>query len=132
VSKHAHLETGQWGERTAEKYLRRLGYKILGRRVRFGPREEIDLVARLDNALIFIEVKTRASEHFGRPAAAVDASKRRLLSRAAVRYLARRNFKPSYIRFDVVEVIGRAGDTRPDVRHIENAFQLDRRYQLPM
>mgnify|MGYP003349158814 CR=1 FL=1 len=128
----AHLATGQWGEGVAERHLLGNGFKILGRRVRFNAREELDLVARDGEVLVFVEVKTRNDETFGRPAAAVGRHKQRLLGRAALQYLRRLGFPPAYIRFDVVEVIGRSeGTTPPVVRHIRNAFQLDRRYQLP-
>lgn len=126
-----HLETGKWGEKQAEQYLRGKGYRILGRRVRVGRRDEIDLVARHGNALAFVEVKTRASERFGRPLNEVDRKKRLVLSRAAVRYLKKLKRPPVYFRFDVVEVVGRVGDEHPHVRHIENAFTLDSRYSLP-
>jgi putative endonuclease len=126
-----HLETGEWGERQAEKALKSKKYRILGRRVRVGQRDEVDLIARSDETLVFVEVKTRASEDFGAPVAAVDAEKRRLLSRAAVRYLKMLKRPPEYFRFDVVEVIGKVGDDKPCIRHIEDAFQLDSRYVLP-
>jgi putative endonuclease len=117
------LEAGLWGERQAERYLRAKHFRILGRRVLVGPRDELDLVARSpDQVLVFVEVKTRADEEFGRPAAAVDQRKRRALSRAAWRYLHRLNPKPNYFRFDVVEVIGTEGMGAPEIRHIENAF----------
>lgn len=127
-----HLETGAWGERVAEDYLRGKGYRILGRRVRVGTRDELDLVARHGAQLVFVEVKTRSGEVFGRPLSAVDRGKRHTLSRAAVRYLQRLKDPRVCFRFDVVEVIGRPGsDEPPLVRHIENAFPLDRRYALP-
>lgn len=125
-----HLRTGLWGERQAEIWLKAKGYAILGRRVRIGLRDELDLVARHGEALVFVEVKTRRHEHFGRPIDAVDRQKRRALSRAAVRYLVRIK-RPVYFRFDVIEVIGCDGDKTPAIRHIENAFQLDTRYRLP-
>ncbi|MDI6775585.1 MAG: YraN family protein, partial [Verrucomicrobiota bacterium] len=123
--------TGLWGERQAERALRGRGYGILSRRVRVGDWDEIDLVARDGEALVFVEVKTRESEEFGRPFSAVDRRKRRALSRAAARYLQQLKKPPRYFRFDVVEVVGGPGDRRPAIRHIENAFQLDRRYRLP-
>lgn len=126
-----HLETGEWGEKQAERELKRKKYRILGRRVRVGKRDEVDLVARTGDTLVFVEVKTRASETFGRPIAAVDAKKRRLLSRAAVRYIKMLKRPPEYFRFDVVEVIGARGDSNPGIRHIENAFALDSLYVLP-
>lgn len=106
------------------------GYKILGRRLRIGLRDEIDLIARDGEVLVFVEVKTRRTEAFGRPVESVDRRKRHALSRAATRYLARLR-QPVCFRFDVVEVVGRQGDATPTIRHIENAFMLDRRYQLP-
>jgi len=126
-----HLETGEWGEKQAERMLRRKGWRILGRRVRVGGRDEIDLVARDREVLVFVEVKTRAAENFGRPLSAVDRKKRHVLSRAAVGYLKRLRAPGVCFRFDVVEVVGRVGDPHPDVRHIRNAFHLDRRYNLP-
>jgi putative endonuclease len=124
-------DAGSWGEREAERHLRRAGYAILGRRVRPGGRDELDLVARRDGVLVFVEVKTRATEDFGRPMDAVDRRKRHSLSRAAVRYLQRLRKRPDLIRFDVVEVIGRRGEGGPEIRHIENAFNLESSYRLP-
>lgn len=122
---------GRWGEEQAEKHLRKAGMKVLGRRVRFGPREELDLVARSGDVLVFVEVKTRRSDDFGRPSSSVDRAKRKALSRAAVHYLRKLKFPPVSFRFDVVEVIGSPGDTEPSVRHIEGAFSLDKKYRLP-
>ena len=123
--------SGEWGEEEAERVLKKAGYKVLGRRVRVGTRDEIDLLARDGEALVFVEVKTRASESYGRPLSAVDRQKRHVLSRAAVRYLQRLKDPKVCFRFDVVEVVGEPGDAFPLVRHIENAFPLDRRYNLP-
>ena len=126
-----HLATGKWGEKQAERALRRKGLRILGRRVKVGRRDEIDLVARDGKTLVFVEVKTRSAEVFGRPLAAVDRAKRHALSRAAVHYLRGIGFPQVYIRFDVVEVVGDQAGEDPDIRHIEDAFQLDGRYSLP-
>lgn len=120
--------TGRWGEKHARRDLKRRGMKVLGSRVRPGGRDEIDIVARDRDVLVFVEVKTRASEVFGRPADAVDRDKRRILSRAAVRYMQRLRDPRVNFRFDVVEVVGRMSAGDPEIRHIENAFQLDRRY----
>ena len=126
-----HLETGEWGEKIAERFLKKNGLKMLGRRVRLGSRDEIDLVARDGEELVFVEVKTRKTEDFGRPASAVDREKRHALSRAAMRYLKAIGQPRVCFRFDVVEVVGSTGDTAPIVRHVENAFNLDRRYVIP-
>lgn len=125
-----HLKTGVWGEEQAATFLEAKGYKILSRRLRVTARDEVDLVARQGEVLVFVEVKTRTSEAFGRPVAAVDSRKRHCLSRAAVRYLQRLG-RPVNFRFDVVEVVGIRDCPGPEIRHIESAFLLDRCYALP-
>lgn len=122
---------GEWGEGVAAEALRQAGLKIIGSRVRFGSRDELDLVARDGDTLVFVEVKTRATESFARPIAAVNREKRAALSRAAVHYLRRLGFPSLYVRFDVVEVVGEPGGGDPLVRHVPNAFTLDPKYRLP-
>lgn len=125
------MRPGEWGERQAEKALAAGGLAILGRRVRVGRRDEIDLVARDGREIVFIEVKTRRNEDFGRPISAVDRRKRAAASRAALRYLRKARQTGACFRFDVVEVVGFEGGPPPTVRHIKNAFGLDRRYRAP-
>ncbi len=122
---------GAWGEELAARLLKKKGYSLLGRRLRIGRRDEFDLLARDGNQLVFVEVKTRANQNFGRPMAAVDKAKRRHLSRAAVRYLKALKKTPPSFRFDVIEVIGVEGDQQPQINHIQNAFGLERRYRVP-
>ena len=126
----AHLKTGKWGERQAVRFLKSRHWKILGERVRVGKHDEIDIIANDGTALVFVEVKTRKDETFGRPISAVNREKRRRLSRAAVAWLKENRPEPEHFRFDVIEVIGEAEGDPPEIRHIENAFQLSSRYQL--
>lgn len=123
-------ETGIWGENVAAKQLSDNGYSILGRRVRPDRHDEIDIIARKENVLAFIEVKTRASEAFGRPFTAVTAAKKRALCRAAAAYLRRAKYPHLFYRFDVIEVIGRTGDQNPVIRHLEDAFRFPPRYRF--
>jgi putative endonuclease len=125
----AHLKSGRWGEKQAVRFLKSKGFIVIAERVRVGRHDEIDIVGEDGKALLFVEVKTRKDESFGRPFTAVNKEKRKRLSRAAVAYLKKKNIKPDYIRFDVVEVIGEPGG-HPEIRHIENAFPLDSRYKL--
>lgn len=117
---------GRWGELEAAAFLRRKGWKILARNVRYGGRLELDLVARQrrPDTLVFVEVKTSEDERFGRPWSRVDAVKRRTMAKAAWRYVGRMRKGATHRRFDVVEVVGRMdGREAPTIRHIENAFQ---------
>ncbi len=126
----AHLQTGRWGEQQAVRFLKTCKYKIAGQRVRVGRHDEIDIVAAHGEAMVFVEVKTRRSEDFGRPFSAVGKEKRKRLSRAAIGYLKKQKARPDFIRFDVIEVIGEPGGDAPEIRHIENAFHLDPHYRL--
>ena len=113
---------GQWGERVAKKHLQRQGLKFLTANFR-SERGEVDLVFRDADCLVFVEVKTRSSETWTRPATAVDARKRRLLSLTALDYLQLLKNPQVKIRFDIVEVLLNEGKVR-EVRHLPNTFQM--------
>jgi len=117
-----HLRRGKLGERAARRHLRQAGLKFLAANFR-SRRGEIDLVFRDADCLVFVEVKARSSEDWTRPAAAVNARKRRLLSLAALDYLALLRRPPVKIRFDIVEVLLDEGEVR-EVRHLPNTFPL--------
>ena len=122
-----HLRRGRLGERAAKNYLRRQGLKFLTANFR-SERGEIDLMFRDRDCLVFVEVNTRSSEDWTRPAAAVDARKRRLLSQTALDYLRRLKNPAVKIRFDIVEVLLADGAVR-EVRHLPNTFALARLYR---
>jgi len=94
---------GQFGERQAARYLEGLGYHIVERnwRHRHG---ELDLVALDADCLVFVEVKTRSSVAFGRPAEAVDRTKMARLRRLAGLYLQAHPTKVGALRIDVVAI----------------------------
>lgn len=123
---------GRWGEEQAVAFLKTNGFKILGRNVRPDRRDEIDIVARAGEILVFVEVKTRRREEFGRPRMAVDKDKRHALNRAAAAYLRQAKFPDLFYRFDVVEVLGQPEDGEPLIRHIENAFSFEQRFKFPV
>ena len=78
----SQLPLGRRGERAAEKYLRRNGYRIVARNFRAAG-AEIDLVAMDGETLVFVEVKTRRSRISGAPEEAVDERKQTRMRRAA-------------------------------------------------
>jgi putative endonuclease len=122
-----HLRRGKLGERAAEKHLRQLGLKFLTRNFN-SPRGEIDLVFRDHECLIFVEVKTRSSEDWGRPAAAVRTPQRRRLSQAALDYLTLIKNPEIKLRFDIVEVLLADGKVR-EIRHLPNTFPMEKPYR---
>ncbi len=124
-SEAPHIRLGREGEDIAARHLRQCGYKILRRNFRAPHGGEVDLVCRHGKELVFVEVKTRSSEEFGRPFDAVDQKKRRLIIRGAMKWLRMLEMPDITFRFDVVEVL-----TAPpgEVRVIENAFQLPDSY----
>ncbi len=125
--KPEHLRRGEIGEHAAKKHLQKLGLKFLIANFR-SERGEIDLVFRDDDCLVFVEVKARSSEDWTRPAAAVDARKRRLLSQTALDYLKLLKNPQVKIRFDIVEVLLTDGEAR-EVRHLPNTFAMSKPYR---
>jgi len=119
-----HLRRGVLGEQAAKKFLRRSGLKFLTANFR-SERGEIDLIFRDGDCLAFVEVKTRSSEGWSRPAAAVNAERRRRLSHCALDYLRLLKNPEVKIRFDIVDVLLTDGAVR-EIRHLPNTFPMSR------
>jgi putative endonuclease len=118
---------GKLGEGAAKKHLRKAGLKFLAANFE-SDRGEIDLIFRDGDCLVFVEVKTRSSEDWVRPAAFVNAQKRRALSLTALAYLKLLKNPPIKLRFDIVEVLLAEGAVK-EVRHLPNAFTLSKPYR---
>jgi putative endonuclease len=112
---------GELGERVAERWLVRAGWRILDRRFRSGHRD-IDLVAVRGALVAFVEVKARRGLTFGDPAAAVRWRKQRELGRSARVWVDRHGRRGFAYRFDVVGILFEGRRVR--VRHVEDAFRL--------
>jgi putative endonuclease len=111
---------GRIGEDLAAVHLRGKGYEIVARGFRLF-RGEIDIIARDGGTLVFVEVKTRADEEFGRPEEAVTLSKQRQIRRIARGYLVEHPCGAAGCRFDVVSILYRGpGDVR--LEHFIDAF----------
>jgi putative endonuclease len=100
---------GSYGERVAAAFVRRHGYRVLTRNYKT-ERGEIDLVCRQGNVLVFVEVRTRAGDAFGRPSETIDARKEEALRSAAQAYLRLLGRDDITYRFDAVEVRMKAGE----------------------
>ena len=122
-----HLRLGARGENLACRFLRKNGYKILYRNFKGRTGGEIDLVCRDRDTLVFVEVKTRTREDFGRPLDAVDRDKRKRVSRGGLAWLRLLGDPDILFRFDVVEVIIAEG-AEPRLEILHNAFSLPEPY----
>lgn len=116
------LPLGKRGERYAARWLRRRRYKIVagGRHTRYG---EIDLVAVQGETIVFVEVKTRRGGELGDAAVAVDADKQRHIARTALAFLKENRLLEYPVRFDVIALVWPEDARRPQIQHIENAFE---------
>jgi putative endonuclease len=128
------LDTGQMGalgEKLARKHLCEKGYKILARNYRC-PAGEADVVALAqphkekpaagpNGTIVFVEVKTRNSDLYTDPHAAVDQAKQRRLAAISRYYLASRKTDGYDVRFDIVSIVI-PRDGAPRINHIEDAF----------
>jgi putative endonuclease len=112
---------GQLGERIAERWLRRAGWRILQRRFRSGHRD-IDLVVERDGTVAFVEVKARRGMRFGEPVEAVNWRKQKELSKSARVWIDRHGRPPEVYRFDVIGVL--LQDRRVRIRHVPDAFRV--------
>jgi putative endonuclease len=118
-------DPGGRGEQLAADWMRReRGCAIVTRNWRSprDRRDELDLICRDGEVLVFVEVKARAAGALVPGYYAVDERKKRVLRRASAAYLARLREKPRTFRFDVVEIVlpAAGAETAPEIRHFEN------------
>lgn len=115
-------ELGAWGEEQAAKYLRRRGYSIVERNYacRFG---EIDIIARRQGVIAFVEVKLRKNADFAAAREFVTYAKRQRILKSASLWLAAHGCELQP-RFDVIEIYAPEGtdSKNPTVNHLEDAF----------
>jgi len=115
------LLLGKEGERVAEQYLKKKGYKVVERNYRCAG-GELDLIVLDRRVVVFVEVKTRTGHGFGTPLEAVEFRKQRKMIQAAQFFLTAKRLHQRDARFDVVGISWPGGE--PLVEHIENAFEL--------
>jgi len=107
---------GRWGEGAAADYLETKGYVILARNFRT-EHGEVDLIARQENVLVFVEVKARSSNRYGYPEYSVSPKKRMHLLSSAEKYILEHPEFHTW-RVDVIAVEGETGEA--EIRHFEN------------
>ena len=106
---------GRVGEQKAAEHLEKKGYKIIEKnyKTHLG---EIDLIANDGEEIVFIEVKTRSNDSYGKPSEAVDTKKQEKYYKVAEEYLLRNKKTNNSCRFDVVEI------EEGQINHVINAF----------
>ncbi len=120
VTQH-NQQLGALGERIAERWLTRKGWRVVYRRFRNGHRD-IDLVVRRDSIVAFVEVKARSGAQFGDPVESVHHQKQRELARSARVWIDRHGRADESYRFDVVGVL--MAQDRVLIKHVEDAFRV--------
>ncbi len=120
MSSKTTRQIGNEGEELAVSYLESKGYLILDRNYYF-ERAEVDIVAYDETCIVFVEVKKRATDDFGKPAEFVTESKIENLYKAAEAWIYERKMDTAPARFDVI-AITQQNNEAPDIKHFENAF----------
>lgn len=113
-----HMQTGLWGEEIASACLREKGYIILERNWHSNHRD-IDIIAKKDDEIVFVEVKTRRNRDFTDPIQAVNYKKRNNLRLAINHYIKYRKYDGKW-HFDIISVIGTIGCAHPEIEHLED------------
>jgi putative endonuclease len=112
-------QTGSFGEDASVAFLADKGYKILSRNWRY-LKGEIDIVAKHENWLVFVEVKTRSTLDFGNPEEFVTPRQQKLIINTAHQFIVEYN-REEEARFDVVGVVVQNNKV-VQIDHIEHAF----------
>lgn len=130
LTERSSSQIGQIGEELAAAVLQKKGYRLvtanfktpIGRNSRdVQVTGEIDLIALETDILCFIEVKTRSSDFFASPLAAVDLRKQRQIIRTARMYRKIFRLPKMKIRYDVISIVLRK-NARPEIELIKNYF----------
>lgn len=110
-------ELGAYGESLAKKYLTDNGYDILDTNVKFSRYCELDIIAKFNNIISFVEVKTRKNNNSGRPFEAITKTKYENIKKGVYFYLQEKNLKNYRYQIDVIGII-----LQPELKieHLEN------------
>jgi len=113
-----HILLGKRGEEIAVEYLQGKGFKIIEKSWHF-KHKEVDIIAKINDTLIFIEVKSRTTAYWGNPEEFVSKQKQRFIIAAAENYVETRQFSGD-VRFDIIAII--FDKNNYTLEYIENAF----------
>lgn len=122
--KSLHKSIGTYGENLCVNYLETMGYTILYKNYtcKIG---EIDIIAKDNNYICFIEVKSRYSYKYGLPSESINNSKQIKLFKVAQHFILKNNLYSNFFRFDVIEVFLDRSNNIHKFNLIKNAFQIN-------
>ncbi|MBQ2853507.1 MAG: YraN family protein [Bacteroidales bacterium] len=115
----SHNELGAIGEQVAQEYLLKHGYQILEKNWVCG-HKEIDIIAKIDDTIVFVEVKTRRNTFLVEPEITVDVYKQRHIIWAANSYVTRYQYDLD-VRFDIISIVV-DNNNEKKIEHIQDAF----------
>ncbi|MGN0220581.1 MAG: YraN family protein [Prevotella sp.] len=116
----AHNELGKWGEQVAAEFLMKKGYQIMFRDWKIG-RRDLDIIARKDDVVVIVEVRTRRNNHFGDTEMTINRQKVRNLCIASNAFVKQLRID-NEVRFDIVAITG-TPDTGYTINHMEDALR---------
>lgn len=122
TSRSDNKKTGDRGESIASQFLEDNGYRIVDRNFRYSTFGEIDIIAKKDGTLVFVEVKTYRTEEFGEPLLLVNHRKQEKIRKLAQIYMLQKKIDDVDCRFDVIGIKSSKAGSDNSVTHIENAF----------
>ena len=120
-AKSMNKAVGKFGEDAACRYLEKLGWQILARNYRYSRYAEIDIVAKDNGTIVFVEVKARSTTDFGHPFEAVNYKKLQNIFKAGLAYLKGSSESYKRYRIDIISVLGKSGTkTEPKIEHLKD------------
>ena len=110
---------GRWGEQLAADFLAQKGYQILGKNLRT-PHGEIDILASINQILVFVEVKTRTSHEFGDPENSITSRKLNHMDASAQFITQQMDFTGTW-QWDAISILKRSSEDH-EIIHFENVI----------
>ncbi|HAC16467.1 MAG TPA: YraN family protein [Bacteroidetes bacterium] len=118
------VEKGRIAEDLACRFLSESGLQIVDRNYRF-KNAEVDIVAYDGDEIVFVEVRSKKSIHFGRPEETVDMQKQKSVKQASESWIFENRIEDVGVRFDVIAVVtDYETATKLEITHFRNAFWL--------
>lgn len=117
---HHNKIVGRLGEEIACRFLENLGWQILDKNYHYSRLAEIDIVAKDNDTIVFVEVKTRTTTNFGHPFEAINHTKLMNIFKAGLAYLKQTKEPYRRYRIDIISVLGRLEKESPKIEHLKD------------